>query len=217
MLNPHHAPKVVKKASLQVGVFYTCVGVICYLGWGEDLLNQSPIEKMLELGMPYTVMASLISILFSAKAVCAYPLLFRPFMREIETAIASDELPCVELRLPWALKWQGRLKLAVRGVLVTSTLAALFLRQVNSGSSLKSWVEWCAFLIFIFVQVFAPALFVVRSLFVHKQNLRKRSAGNHGGAGRRTTRSAGRSLTPLSHLPTLNYLGGRVRSHFVIS
>jgi len=170
LLHPQNALKVVRKASLQIGVMYTFVGVVCYLCWGDDLLERSPSAILISLGAPYTWVVALISLLFSFKAMCCYPLLFWPLMREIELAVGWHRLPCAELRLPWATKWQKRMKMAARVALSSLTLLPL---QLEEGGFGRHLCTGCFVIAFVLAQILGAVFFIVQSLFVHKRNLRR--------------------------------------------
>mmetsp|Transcript_116048 Transcript_116048/g.339314 ORF Transcript_116048/g.339314 Transcript_116048/m.339314 type:complete len:538 (-) Transcript_116048:27-1640(-) len=200
MLHPQNAAKVVRKTSLIIGIFYLCIGIICYIGWGEDILEKTPVEQMIEIGGIYTFFASLMSILFSVKAVCAYPLAFRPLLREIERVIMPEDLPCIELRLPWALRCVQRSKFAGRVTLALLTFVPLRALGPKTDMNMNIFLR-VAKAFFVAVHVLGPSLLFIRSLFIHKQILQARTAQPH-----ETRAGTGEQ-----------YLGGSFFSHCVIS
>jgi len=220
MLHPENAKKVITTAAAKVSVIYCVVGTVSYLGWGDDLLDETPIKRMIAMGMPYSIFASIMSFLFYIKALCAYPLFFWPLLREMEMVIPWRELPCLELRLPWALTWQRRLGAAVRVTAALLTLVPLMLKDFPVVWGIFTRVATC---IIVVAQLLAPAAFITKGIRVHWKRLRDdremAEAEEYAGPWRPCRRRALSVTSRQFQTPhaTIEYFGGSARAHFVAS
>eukprot|EP00928_Gymnodinium_smaydae_P092216 TRINITY_DN76034_c0_g1_i1.p1 TRINITY_DN76034_c0_g1~~TRINITY_DN76034_c0_g1_i1.p1 ORF type:complete len:577 (+),score=58.52 TRINITY_DN76034_c0_g1_i1:82-1812(+) len=163
MLTPEASKEVSKKGIKRLTLIYVGVGVICYFGWGDNLLtneDQSVIAVVKRLEGPFFWIASVMGLLFVTKAVTGFQLLFMPLLREIEQVLALETAPAVVAGLPWAISHVQFQKQALRAFLVFLVVLPYYLDAVK----IELIKTFYVYVLLNIVQFLFPALLAVSSI-----------------------------------------------------
>lgn len=125
MLAPAKAHRVISKACRGITAIYTWVAIVCYFGWGEDVVIRAPIQEVVMQGPEGETMAKVIFFVLGIRTIAAYPIFFWAMWREINMCLGGFERAATEVRLPWAIRLKQRFRQSARIGLVVLTWAPL--------------------------------------------------------------------------------------------
>lgn len=198
MFSPAEAHRVVSTACQGISSLYTIVAIVCYFGWGNDVMQRAPIQEVMNQGPGGLLLSRFIFGLLGIRTVMSYGIFFWPMWREMGRFLNRQEEPASELRLPWAIRFQYRIRTWARIGLVALTWAPLGFTRQHYFFYREFFIKMPNLLVhFVF-----PALLAVVAICSHSRRLMLQPP----------TREL--SSMTLKEAPTeIMYFGGNIRVH----
>lgn len=164
MFAPAKAHRVVSNACRGITSIYTLIAVVCYFGWGDDVEERMPLEEVVMQADKGKNVATAIFVLLGIRTVAAYPIFFWAMWREINRCLGGNEIAATELRLPWAIRLQQRVRGGARVGLVALTWAPLCMSRPAFHCYYERMIKLPSMLVnFVF-----PAVLAVIAIVSHQ-------------------------------------------------